>query len=83
MDEYKRIACHFYDELEAASVKKILSDIVFINENNEKNQIKALIVDFKIFNTCEYLILKDGQKIRLDKILLFNTKNPKDYIDCI
>ena len=72
MDEYKNISCNFYDELESASVKKVLSTIVYINDRNEKVSLDGLIVDFKIFDKTEYLILKDGQKIRLDKIILFN-----------
>ena len=79
MDEYKRIACNFYDELEAASVKKVLSTIVFHNEKDEKETIVDFVIDFKIFDKAEYMVLKDGKKIRLDKIIEFNEKNPKNY----
>ena len=36
MDEYQSIACHFYDELEAAAVKKVLCTIVYQEKMKKK-----------------------------------------------
>ena len=81
MDEYQRVSCHFYDVLEAAAVKKIVSKIVFIQDDEEK-QIEQKVVDFKIIDKAEYMILDNSQKIRLDKIVLFNNINPNDNNHC-
>lgn len=81
MDEYQSIACHFYDELEAAAVKKVICTIVY-QEEDEKKEIKQKIVDLKIIDKAEYMILENAQKIRLDKILLFNNLNPNDNKFC-
>jgi len=75
MDEYKRVSCHFYDVLETAAVKKILSKIVYIEDDKEK-EIEQKVIDFKIIDKAEYMILDNSQKIRLDKIVLFNNINP-------
>ena len=81
MDEYQRISCHFYDVLEAAAVKRILCKIVYKEDEKEK-EIEQKVVDFKIIDKAEYMILDNSQKIRLDKILLFNNVNPNDNNYC-
>ena len=81
MDTYKTISCHFYDELEAAAVKKVLCTIVY-EDGQEKKEVKQKIVDLKIIDKAEYMILDNLQKIRLDKILLFNDLNPNDNKYC-
>lgn len=81
MDEYQRISCHFYDVLEAAAVKRILCKIVY-KEDEKDIEIEQKVVDFKIIDKAEYMILDNSQKIRLDKILLFNNVNPNDNNYC-
>jgi len=81
MDEYKRISCHFYDILEAAAVKRVLSKIIY-KEDDEERQIEQRVIDFKIIDKAEYMILESKQKIRLDKIVLFNNINPSDNKYC-
>ena len=81
MDAYKSISCHFYDELEAAAVKRVLCTIVY-EDGQEKKEIKQKIVDLKIIDKAEYMILDNAQKIRLDKIVLFNDLNPNDNKYC-
>lgn len=81
MNDYKPIACHFYDELESAAVKRVLNKIEYF-DSNEKKVIEDYIVDLKSINKEEFMILKSGLKIRLDKITDFNGLNPKDYEIC-
>ncbi|MBP7769800.1 MAG: hypothetical protein KA055_01610 [Aliarcobacter sp.] len=77
-DKYKTISCHFYDELEALAVKKVLLKITYFENENEKH-IEDIIVNFKTKNKEEFLILKNGLIIRLDKIIKINGLIPKDY----
>ena len=81
MNTYKRVSCHFYDELESAAVRKIICTIIYDN-GNEDVEIRQKIVDLKIINKAEYMILDNDQKIRLDKIVLFNDINPNDNMYC-
>ena len=77
-DTYIPIACHFYDELESAAVKRIKSKIAY-KQNDEIVQIEDYLVDFKIRHKQEFAVLKNGLEIRLDKIVEFNGLNPLDY----
>ena len=70
-NKYHAISCHFYDELEALAVKKIIAKITYFENENEMT-IEDLIVDFKTKNKEEFLILKNGTQIRLDKIIKIN-----------
>ena len=70
-NKYHAISCHFYDELEALAVKKIIAKITYFENENEMT-IEDLIVDFKTKNKEEFLILKNGTQIRLDKIVKIN-----------
>lgn len=77
-NDYIPIACHFYDELESAAVKRVLSTIVYKEDGNEKT-IEDYVVDFKNINKEEFAVLKSGLRIRLDKIISFNDLLAKDY----
>ena len=70
-NKYHAISCHFYDELEVLAVKKIIAKITYFENENEMT-IEDLIVDFKTKNKEEFLILKNGTQIRLDKIIKIN-----------
>jgi len=80
-NDYIPISCAFYDELEAAAVKKINSIIVY-EENLEEKSITDLIIDFKTKDKQEFVLLKSGLKIRLDKIISFNNLKPSDKNYC-
>ena len=34
-NKYQTVSCHFYDELEALAVKKVLSNITYLENENE------------------------------------------------
>lgn len=67
-NNYKPIACHFYDELEALAVKRTKLHIIYLEDNKQK-EIEDLIVNFKTLNKEEFMILSSGLQIRLDKIV--------------
>lgn len=80
-DKYTRISCAYYDEMEAAAVKQLNCHIIYIQNDIEKS-IDAKVVDFKTKDKQEFMVLDDGQEIRLDKILSFNGITPKDREYC-
>ncbi len=71
-DTYKTISCQFYDELESLAVKKIKSQITYMDNEHEKS-VEDIIIDFRTKNKEEFLILKNGLQIRLDKIIEIKT----------
>ena len=77
-NKYQTVSCHFYDELETLAVKKVLSKITYSENENEIN-IEDLIVDFRTRNKEEFLILKNGTQIRLDKIIKINEIPPANF----
>jgi Rho-binding antiterminator len=77
-NKYKTVSCHFYDELEALAVKKVVAHITYLENENEKD-IEDIIVDFKTKNKEEFLILKCGLQIRLDKIIKINALKSSDF----
>lgn len=79
--DYIPISCAFYDELEAAAVKKIESTIIY-KEQEQIKTINGLIVDFKTKDKEEFLILENKKQIRLDKIISFNNLKPEDKNYC-
>ena len=77
-NKYQTVSCHFYDELETLAVKKVLSKITYSENENEIN-IEDLIVDFRTRNKEEFLILKNGTQMRLDKIIKINEIPPANF----
>ena len=77
-NKYQTVSCHFYDELETLAVKKVLSKITY-SENENEIDTEDLIVDFRTRNKEEFLILKNGTQIRLDKIIKINEIPPANF----
>ncbi len=80
-NDYIPISCAFYDELESAAVKKMISTIVY-RDNFEEKTITDLLIDFKTKEKQEFVLLKSGTQIRLDKIISFNDLKPSDKDYC-
>lgn len=80
-NDYVPISCSFYDEFEAAAVKRINCEIIYKDEEMEKSTI-AKVIDFKTKNKEEFMILDRGIQIRLDKIISFNKLKPEDKNYC-
>ncbi len=70
---YNPISLEFFDQLEVAIQRKIPSTIIYIKDE-EKKEIKALVIELKLKNHKEYLVLKTKEEIALESILSFNGK---------
>ena len=68
MDEYKRVNCDFYDQLEdyATKGKKLL---LMVMDDVSVSEIEGKIKTFATQNQIEFLILESGEHIRLDNIM--------------
>jgi len=80
-NDYIPISCSFYDELESAAVKGIDCEIIFKKDKEEKKAFSK-VVDFKTIKKEEFMFLENGEKIRLDNIVLFNGISPQDKNYC-
>ena len=72
--KYHPINCHFHDELELLAIRQQVIPIFYFDESKEELQIMDTIVDFKIIEQAEFLILKSDLKIRLDRLISVDGK---------
>ncbi|MEM6317612.1 MAG: hypothetical protein AAF960_08070 [Bacteroidota bacterium] len=80
MDQpYQPINCHFYDELELLAVRKQACTIIYHTPEGQLLDRTDTILDFKIIERAEYLLLKSGEKIRLDRIVSVDGKELKGF----
>jgi len=77
--KYQPINCHFYDELELLAMRQKACPIVYCNEQEEVLEKTDVIVDFKIVDQAEYMLLKSGERIRLDRIISVDGKELKGF----
>ena len=74
---YTPISLDFFDQLNVAMQRKIPSTVVFL-DNGEKKTIKGLVHTMEVIDGIEYMILNTKEKIRLDKVVLFNGRRHKE-----
>lgn len=74
MKAYIPINCSYYDELEAIATRRKTVEITYRGAEDQLLTISARIVDFKIIEKTEYMILADEQKIRLDYLVSVDGK---------
>jgi Rho-binding antiterminator len=81
MDAYIPVSCDFHDELEALATLRQECRIVYSNAANELVEVQGLIVDVYAANKADFVKLKDGTEIRLDRIVSVNDKQLSSYSD--
>ena len=69
MDKYNLVSCDFHDRLEELATLRQACLIVYSNSAEESVEVHGLIVDVFAFDGADFLKLKDGTQIRLDKII--------------
>ena len=74
MDEYILVDCGFHDELEALATLRRQCLIVYRNAMDEKVEIEERIADVYTLNKADFIKLKNGIEIRMDKIISVNYK---------
>lgn len=79
---YNPISCEFFDQLNVAMQRKIPSTVVYLKEEENKEQIKetakGIVKTMEVIEGIEYLILDTKEKIRLDTVLTFNGKKHRE-----
>jgi len=66
--QYEPVDCDFTDDLEFVSIKKLLVEVKFWNAEAKMTECKARIDDILTQNKEEFLIMSNGERIRLDRI---------------
>ena len=79
MKKYQPINCHFYDELELLAIRQKNCSITYLDESGNSLEKVGIIVDFKIISAAEFMLLNDGSKIRLDRLISVDGKVLEGY----
>ena len=77
--KYQPINCHFYDELELLAMRRKACSILFLDSNDQQQEINDTILTFKIVDKAEYVILKNNDPIRLDRLVEVDGKVLKGF----
>ena len=75
-EEYKRLSCDFYDELEALAVMNKDVEIEFWTENETISILHDRIKNLYTKEGVEYMETAKGSIIRLDKLIKVAGKAP-------
>jgi len=77
--KYQPISCDFYDELELLALRKTVAKIVIRTEENENKELQNVIKTFYTKDKEEFMVLGNGEEIRLDKLVSVNGIELKNY----
>ncbi len=72
MDDYCLVDCGFHDQLEALATLRQICQISYRTVTGEIARVQDQIVDVYAANQADFLKLKDGTEIRLDRLISVN-----------
>jgi Rho-binding antiterminator len=72
MADYCLVDCGFHDQLEAFATLRQTCQISYHSVTGEVVDVQDQIVDIYAANQADYLKLKDGTEIRLDRLISVN-----------
>lgn len=70
--KYVPISCDFYDEIELLALRGSMCTVIFKNKNDESQTIESVIKNVFTKNKEEFLEMKNGDLIRLDRLISIN-----------
>jgi Rho-binding antiterminator len=72
MNDYCLVDCGFHDQLEALATLRQICQISYRTATEEIVEVQSQIVDVFAANKADFLKLKDGTEIRLDRLISVN-----------
>lgn len=73
---YQPIDCSFYDRIEAAIVLRTPVLLEFVDADNSPVTNRIHLVNTRIADGEEFVILENGQEVRMDRIISLNGIHP-------
>ena len=74
---YVRVSNELFKEFDKLFKKEVEFELVYLNHDNDKVSTTSKISKFLNIDDAEYMDIKEGTRIRLDKILSYNGKSTK------
>ena len=72
--KYHPISCDYYDELTLLAMRHTICPIIYQNEKGARLTINASIKDIYTRGDGEFLLLSNGEEIRLDRLVSVDGK---------
>lgn len=72
IEPYEPISCAVHDRLEALAVLGRTVRLVHRTSEGAAERVRSRILDIYALEGAEYLLLENGQRIRLDRIVEFS-----------
>lgn len=69
MSDYIPIDCNYYDKIEETILFKKEVLLRFLGGDGQEQELNTKIRDTQALSGEEFILLPDGQKIRMDKII--------------
>ena len=76
---YQPVNCEFHDVLESVATRRSLAWIVYTDEWGARQKLRDRITDIYARDGGEYLSLKSGPRIRLDRIVSVDGFEVSDF----
>ncbi|KAB7884753.1 hypothetical protein [Poseidonibacter ostreae] len=77
IDKYVRVSNELFKEFDRLYKRKEECELVYFNNSNDKVSIKSKILKFLNIDGSEFMDVKEGKRIRLDKIVSYNGEDTK------
>lgn len=74
INDYRLVDCSFHDELEALATRRQPCKLIYRTVDGEVVEVEGQIVDVYAAHKADFLKLKDGTEIRLDRVISVNGK---------
>jgi len=78
-EPYHPISCDFHSELELLAMRGTACEIVYLDEKDQTRTITDQIADLYTRRKEEFLLLRNGLTIRLDRLVSVNGMALKNY----
>lgn len=69
---YQPISCDFYDHIEIFAMRKTTVAIEYRDNTGAVQRLSSRILDTKVANKEEFILLENGREIRMDRLLKIN-----------
>lgn len=76
---YQPISCDFHDLLEELATTRRQAQVRFLDDAGEVQHRHAIVEDVYSLAGAEYLLLSNGERVRLDRLLAVDKSRLADF----
>lgn len=76
---YEPISCDFHDLLEDLATTRRWAQFRFVDEAGLPQQRQAKVLDLRSRDRVEYMVLSNGEEVRLDRLVAVDQSKLADF----